>query len=155
MGVEVAEQIADLVSHHPLLSGLPGDGVDLVAGCAKNVVFAAGSFLLREGEAADSLYLVRRGKVNLEIHSPGRGPIVVETLGPGDVVGWSWLFPPYRWHLDARALEPVGAITVDAACLRGKADTDPAFGYEIMKRFATVMLGRLDASRLRLLDIYG
>jgi len=151
----VTEQIAELVSHHPLLAGLPGDIVDLVAGCAQNVAFNSGELLLAEGEPADTLYLLRRGHVALELHAADRGAMVIETVGPGSPVGWSWLFPPYRSHFDARAMVDVGAIAVDAACLRQKAEADPAFGYELMKRVSAVILDRLQAARLRLLDIYG
>ena len=151
----MTEQIAELVSHHPLLAGLPGDIVDLVAGCAQNVAFSPGELLLAEGEAADTLYLLRRGHVALELHAPDRGAMVIETVGPGSPVGWSWLFPPYRSHFDARAMVDVGAIAVDAACLRQKAEADPAFGYELMKRVSAVILDRLQAARLRLLDVYG
>ena len=149
------EDIAALVAHHPLLAGLPGDTIDHVAGCARNVAFDTGQLLLSEGQAADTLYLVRRGRVAIEIHGPGHGSLWVETLGPGDTLGWSWLFPPYRWRFDARALEPVGAVAVDGTCLRDKADADPVFGYELMKRVAAVTIERLQATRIRLLDLYG
>jgi len=151
----MSQDLADLVAHHPLLAGLPGDVVELVAGCATNVVVPAGGLLLSEGEPADTLYLLRRGHVSLEVRAPGRGALVIETLGPGSVVGWSWLFPPYRWQFDARANDPVGAISVDAVCLRSKAEADPAFGYELMKRFSSIILSRLQAARIRLLDLYG
>jgi CRP-like cAMP-binding protein len=151
----VTEEIADLVARHRLLEGLPGDAVGLVAGCAHNVAVAPGHLLLEEGGPADTLYLLRRGHVALELHSPERGRIVIETVDPGDPVGWSWLFPPYRWHFDARAIDPVGAIAVDAACLRRKADADPAFGYALMQRMSAVILDRLQSTRLRLLDLYG
>ncbi|HET9732368.1 MAG TPA: cyclic nucleotide-binding domain-containing protein [Acidimicrobiales bacterium] len=147
--------VAELVSRHPLLAGLPGDAASTVAGCARNEAFAAGSLLLSEGEAADTLYLIRRGTVAVEIHGPGRGRIVIETLGPGQAAGWSWLFPPYRWHFDVRAADAVGAVAVDAACLRAKAEQDPALGYELMKRCGAVLLDRLQATRVRLLDLYG
>ncbi len=123
--------LAELVSTHPLLAGLPGDAVASVAGCARNVAFDPGSLLLSEGDAADTLYLLRRGQVAIEVHSPGKGPIVIETLRPGAAVGWSWLVPPYRWHFDARAVGAVGAIAVDGACLRQKAEADPVLGYAL------------------------
>jgi len=151
----VSEEIASLVAEHPLLAGLPGDTIAHVAGCARNVAVAEGGLLLAEGERADTLYLLRRGRVALEVQGPGRGRLVIETIGPGHAVGWSWLFPPYRWHFDARALEPVGAIAVDGACLRAKADADPVFGYALMQRVGGVVLERLQATRLRLLDVYG
>jgi CRP/FNR family transcriptional regulator, cyclic AMP receptor protein len=151
----VIEDLAALVARHPLFSGVPGDVAQLVAGCAHNVAFDAGETLLVEGGAADTLYLLRRGRVALEVHAPGRGPLVIETVGPGAAVGWSWLYPPYRWHLDARAIGPVGAIAVDSECLRAKAEADPAFGYELLRRVGAVLLDRLQATRIRLLDLYG
>jgi len=148
-------ELPELVAAHPLLAGLPGDAVARVAGCAQNVAFDPGALLLAEGDPADTLYLVRRGRVAIEVHSPGRGAIVIETVGPGDVVGWSWLVPPYRWHFDARAVDSVGAIAVDGVCLRDKAEADPTLGYALMKRVAAVLLDRLQMTRVRLLDLYG
>jgi CRP/FNR family transcriptional regulator, cyclic AMP receptor protein len=151
----MTRELPELVAGHPLLAGLPGDAVTTVAGCARNVAFSPGALLLAEGDPADTLYLVRRGCVSIEVHSPGRGQIVIETVGPGAVVGWSWLIPPYRWHFDARAVDSVGAIAVDGACLRQKADADPALGYALMKRVAAILLERLQMTRVRVLDLYG
>lgn len=146
--------IAELVARHPLLAGLPGDAVEHVAGCARNVAFRTGELLLAEGGEADTFYLLRRGRVAIEVQAPGAGAVVIETLGAGHVVGWSWLFPPYRWHFDVRALEPVGAIAVDGLCLRTKAEADPSFGFELVRRLSSVLLDRLQATRIRLLDLY-
>ncbi|MGO9149307.1 MAG: cyclic nucleotide-binding domain-containing protein [Acidimicrobiales bacterium] len=154
-GPHLPENIAALVANHPLLAGLPGDMVSLMSGCARNVAFDAGQYLRLEGEAASTLHLLRRGHVSLEVRAPGRAPVVIETVGPGAAVGWSWLFPPYRWQFDARAIEPVGTIAVDAGCLRTKAEADPVFGYELMKRFASIIVERLEAAQVRLLDLYG
>jgi len=153
-GPHKPEDILALVANHPLLAGLPADMGALVTGCARNVSVKPGEFLLVEGEAADTLYLLRRGRVSLEVRARGSSPAVIETLEPGEALGWSWLFPPFRWQFDARALEPVGAIAVDAICLRSKAEADPVFGYELMQRFASVIRARLDAVQLRLLDLY-
>lgn len=147
--------IAELVAEHPLLRGLPGDAVALAAGCARNVAFDEGALLLAEGDPADTFYLLRRGRVAIEVHAPGRGPITVETVGPGGTVGWSWLIPPYRWRFDVRALEPVGAIALDGTCLRDKAVDDPAFGYALLTRIVGILVDRLQATRVRLLDLYG
>jgi len=139
----------------PLLHGLSTDEIALLAGCARNVRFGAKDFLFREDGAADVFYVVRQGLVALELYVPGRGPVTIETIEAGEVLGWSWLFPPCRWHFDARALSVVRATTFDAACLREKCDADPALGYRLMGRFAQVMIERLQATRLRLLDVYG
>lgn len=147
--------LAELVSGHPLFAGLPADVVTEAVGCARNVAFAPGALMLTEGDPANSLYLVRRGTVAIEAHVPGRGTLVVETVGPGGVVGWSWLIPPYRSQFDARARESVGAVVIDGACLREKAARDPALGYALLKRVSGVLLERLQATRFRVLDLYG
>ena len=149
------ETLAELIASSPVFAGLPDDDLALVAGCAQNVGFADGDVLFREGDDADTFYLVRRGRVAFELHTPDRGGLVIDTADPGDVVGWSWLFPPYHWHFDARATDDVRAIAFDGACLRGKCADDPRLGYELMKRFAAVMIDRLQHTRFRLLDVYG
>lgn len=150
-----AAPLADVVAGQPLFSGMAAAHVELLAGCGRNVRFAAGQRLLREGRPADRFFLLRRGRVAIQTVVPGRGAVVIETLGPGDVLGWSWLVPPYRWHFDAEALEPVAATAFDGACLRAKCEADPALGYELMRRFAQVIVDRLQHTRLRLLDLYG
>lgn len=151
----ITSTVAELVLEHPLLRGLPADEVAPVAACARNVALRRGEMLMREGAPADTFYLLRRGRVAIEVVSPGSGPVVIDTVGPGGCVGWSWLFPPYRWHFDARALEPVGAVAVDGACLRSKAEADSALGYALMTRVSALLLDRLQATRVRLLDLYG
>jgi CRP/FNR family cyclic AMP-dependent transcriptional regulator len=99
--------------------------------------------------------VIRKGKVLLLIHVPGRGELAVETLDTGEIVGLSWLFPPYKVQFDARAIGTVHTIAFDGACLRGKCDKDPVMGYALMKRFAQIMTSRLQATRLRMLDVYG
>jgi CRP/FNR family transcriptional regulator, cyclic AMP receptor protein len=99
--------------------------------------------------------VIRHGSVAIETFVPARGAVTIETVGAGEVLGWSWLFAPYRWHFDARALSPVRATGFDGACLRGKCEADPALGYELMGRFAQVLIERLQWTRLRLLDVYG
>jgi CRP-like cAMP-binding protein len=149
------ESLKGLVSEHGFFKGLAPEFIDLVTGCAKNVHFPQGAFMFREDEAADEFYLLRFGRVAIEIAAPERGAIVVQTLVPGEVVGWSWLFPPYRWHFDARAVEEVRAISIDGACLRAKCEQDNSLGYELMKRSAHIILSRLESASVQLLDVYG
>jgi CRP/FNR family transcriptional regulator, cyclic AMP receptor protein len=148
-------EIRDLLAVEPFFADLDADYLDLVAGCGTNVRFDAGTMIFREGEPADTFYVLRQGKVALEIHVPERGALVIETLGPGELLGWSWLFPPYRWHFDARAIAATAAVALDGACLRGKCDDDTRLGYLLMRRFAEVSQERLQATRLQLLDVYG
>jgi CRP-like cAMP-binding protein len=150
MSVRSVEALAGEV---PLLADLDTPTLALVAGCASLGHFAAGDLLAREGAPADTFFAVRDGRVALELVAPARS-IVIETLGPGEVCGWSWLFAPHRWQFDVRAVEPVRVLSFDAACLRGKIERDDALGYALMRRFAPVMLERLQATRLRLVDVY-
>ena len=147
--------LEEILQEHPLFVGAPADLVRLVAGCARNHIFHTGDYLFHEGGAADEFFLVRHGKVALEIDAPGRAPIVFETVGVGDFVGASWLIPPYRWAFDARAVELTRATSIDAACLRGKCEADHDLGYEMMKRFLPALVKRLHATRLQILDVYG
>ena len=127
--------IADLLRQQPLLRDLDPADVELLAGCGRNEVFPAGAVIARETEMADRFYVVRAGRVALELPAP-TGPLVIETLGPGDLVGWSWIFPPYRWTCDVEALDLTKVVAIDGACLRARCERDPAFGYRMMQRFA-------------------
>jgi CRP-like cAMP-binding protein len=147
--------IETLLADVPVFADLGARELETVAGCGRNVRFDAGQQLFREGDAADVFYVVRHGSVAVETFVPARGPMMIETIEAGEVIGWSWLFPPYRWHFDARALTQVRATSFDGACLRGKCDSDPALGYTLMSRFAQVLIERLQWTRLRLLDLYG
>jgi CRP-like cAMP-binding protein len=149
------EGLDHIVREHPFFAGLEEGFCKLVCGCAKNVRFDAGQYLFHEGEAADQFYLLRHGRVALQITSPGRGVVTFQTLGVGEIVGVSWLIPPYRWGYDAKTLELTRAIAMDAACLRQKCEADHDLGYDMMKRVASVLIQRLQATRLQILDIYG
>ncbi len=153
--MQPTKSIRDLIAEHPFFQGLSDEYLDVIAGCARNVRFMPDEMVFREGEPADTFYLVRHGKVLIGARAPGQGLIPIQTVGPGEVIGWSWLFPPYRWHFDAKALEVTRALAFDGKCLRDKCDQDPRLGYELMRRFAAVMVDRLRAARMQLLDMYG
>jgi CRP-like cAMP-binding protein len=147
--------IAELLADIPELSELDAAQRDLIAGCGTNRTYAAGELLLREGQPADTFFVIRRGAVALESSAPQHGPVVVETLHDGDLCGWSWLFGPHRNVFDARAVVTAHVIAFDGTCLRGKCDADPVLGYALMRAFANVVVERLQQTRLRLLDLYG
>ena len=147
--------IDELIAENKVFRGLESAQLEFISGCARNTHFEAGQLLLREGDPADTFFLIRKGAVALEIHAPGRGPLLIETLAEGDVVGWSWLFAPHRWQMDGRAVEPCSLVAFDGACLRGKCEEDHELGYQLMKRFAANVIDRLQATRLQLLDVYG
>ena len=147
--------IETLLQDVPIFQGMSDEALELLSGCAANTRFADGEIVFREGDDADTFYVIRHGRVALETFVPARGPVTIETIDPGEVIGWSWLFAPYRWHFDARALGLVRATQFDAACLREKCEQDPAFGYHLISRFTQVLIERLQWTRLRLLDLYG
>lgn len=149
------EGLDALLAEHPFFSGFTPEQNRILSGCARNHRFDAGQYIFREGEPADEFFLVRHGTVALEIAAPGATPIVFSTIGPGEVVGASWLVAPYKWMFDARAVELTRAIGIDAACLRSKCEADHTLGYEMMKRFLPILVQRLNATRLQLLDVYG
>jgi len=147
--------LEDLITAAPIFAGLSQEHLSLIAGCAANEHFAPGAQLFREGTPADQFFLIREGAVALEVDALARGTIVIETLHRNDVVGWSWLFEPYRWQFDARASGPTRVVAFDGACLRGKCEADHELGYQLMRRFAASLIERLQATRLQLLDVYG
>jgi len=144
-----------LLCEHPFFAHLSAEHMAIIAGCAKNVQFKAGESIFREGQAADWFYLIREGRIALDITAPPRGRLTVQTLEAGEVLGWSWLFPPYKWHFGATCLQATRALAMDGACLRGKCEADPKLGYELMKRLARVLMERLQTARVQFLDVYG
>jgi CRP/FNR family transcriptional regulator, cyclic AMP receptor protein len=149
------ETLEPILAAHPFFRDLDPRHLQLIVSCAANVRFEAGQFLFREGEDANQFYLLRHGTVSVEIFVPQRGALTIQTLREGDVLGWSWLLPPYRWHFDARAVNLTRALALDGKCLRAKCEDDHDLGYELFKRFARLMTERLQATRLQLLDVYG
>ena len=136
------EGLERIVREHRFFAGLDEPFLQLVVGCARNVRFDEGQYLFREGGPADQFFLIRHGRVALELAGPGRGTVTFQTVGEGEILGVSWLIPPYRWTYDARAIELTRAIGIDAACLRGKCEADHDLGYEMMKRFMPVLIQR-------------
>ena len=151
----MTETLRPILATIPLFDGMKSEHLDLIVGCAANVRFAPGEFAARQGEAADRFFIVRKGRLALQVHGPGRGELPLLTVGDGEVLGWSWLVPPYKWHFDARSLTDTRALALDGRCLRGKFENDHELGYEMMTRFAQLMTQRLEAASLQLLDLYG
>lgn len=148
------ESLARSLADQPFFKELTQAQVEFLAGCAKNARFAAGEYVVREGQLADAMFLIRSGRIAIESHVPTKGSIQVDSLGPGDVLGWSVLLPPFRWHLDARALEPTLAFSLDANCVRGKVQADHSFGYAFTLRLLAEASQRLAQARLQQLDVY-
>jgi CRP-like cAMP-binding protein len=142
------------MSAHPFLAGLTVEHRAALTGDGTARTYTSGERIFAEGGVADRFWLVETGSVALDMRVPGRGDQVIETLASGTVLGWSWLHPPYRWHFGAVARETTTTLVFDAASVRRRCDADPAFGYAILRRFTPVITERLQATRLRLLDLY-
>jgi CRP/FNR family transcriptional regulator, cyclic AMP receptor protein len=142
----------DLLASHPFLSGIAEERLVRLSTWARRSPFHAGARVFSEGGHADRFWLIRDGLVRLETRVPGRGDVEIETLGPETVLGWSWLFAPYRWHFGAVAVEPTLTVELDGGGVRRLCDDDPALGYDLTRRFMSVVVERLQATRIRLLD---
>jgi CRP-like cAMP-binding protein len=149
------QRLKTILAKHPFFKGLDQRYLQLIIGCASDVHFDAGEFIFREGEEANQFYIIRQGKVALEtVVISEREPIIIQVIGEGDVLGWSWLFPPHRWRFNARTVTPTQAIALDGKYLRTKCEEDHNLGYELMKRFAYIIEQRLRAMRLQNPDMY-
>lgn len=148
------QNLKAILAGHAFFTGLAEPYLDLMGGCAKNVRFEADEEIFHEGEDAAWFYLIRHGSVALEVDAIGHKPLTLLTLTEGDVLGVSWLVPPCRWVFTARARTLVRAIALDAHCLRKKCEQDHDLGYELMQRFSRMLLQRLHAARMQMLDVY-
>jgi CRP/FNR family transcriptional regulator, cyclic AMP receptor protein len=144
----------DIVAATPMFADLEPAHLDLVAGCARNARYASGEIIFKEGARADSFVLVTHGRAAVEVFVPTAGPRIVHTAGPGDALGFSWLFPPHRYRSDVRALELIRALEFDARCLRDKAAEDHALCCELLRRFAALAIAELESARAQLVDMY-
>jgi CRP-like cAMP-binding protein len=143
--------LESIINAHPFFAGMETEHLKTIAACASDATFEPQQFLFREGEPANQFYLIQSGRIALEVHELANGTVLVTNVGPGEVLGWSWLFPPFSWHFQARATERTKAIILNGAHLLVVAESDPAFGYELMKRVAQVVIERLQATRRQLL----
>jgi CRP/FNR family transcriptional regulator, cyclic AMP receptor protein len=148
------ESMATRVAFHPFLAGMNPTQLALLTDCAIPVHFKKGQTILREGEMANRFYLIESGKVVLESGEGFGEPVIIETIGAGDLLGWSWMFPPYVWHFTARAAEPTNAIFFYGTILREYCERDHSLGYELFKRMTPVMMKRLQSARRKMLSVH-
>ena len=147
--------VEEMISTHRFFQGMNPEHLHFIAGCASNVSVNAGDYIFHEGEAAESFYMIRHGMVAIETYDHRKGPVQLQTVMEDNVLGWSWLFAPYKWQNDAHAMTLVRMTAFDGKCLREKCDADHDLGYELMKRFAHVLLEHLRATRLQAMNVYG
>ena len=136
---------------HPFFRGMKAEHLEAILDDATEVSFGADNIIFREGEPANRFYLIESGHVALEAHEPGDGTALIQELGAGDALGWSWLYPPFLWHCQARTIEPTRAVVLNGAHLLVVAERDSAFGYELVKRVSQVVIQRLQSARKRLI----
>jgi len=147
------QSIYDTLAELSIFEGMPPEYLEFLADCAHHVHFKEGAFLIYISKPATHFYLIRKGQVALEMDAANK-IVTLQTVGEGSVVGWSWMVPPYTWHFDARAAELVSAISFDAVRIREECERDPRFGYQMLKRFSSIMIDRLMATRVQLADVY-
>lgn len=148
------KSLDEVLAEHPFFQNLDQQYLELMRGCATNASYHAGDYLFHEGEKASHFYVVRHGRIAIEMYAAPMGSIAIETVDAGEVLGWSWLFPPYTWHFSARAVSDTRVTTLDGTCLRDKCESDHDFGYELMKRASGIIVQRLQSTRAQLLDAY-
>jgi len=148
------ERMAERVALHPFLAGMSRNHLALLTDCAIPVRFTKRQVVLQEGDFASRFYLIESGKVVLESAVELGQPVVIEEIGPGDLLGWSWMFPPHVWHFTARAIEPTEAIFFYGTILREYCERDHSLGYELFKRMSPIMLRRLQAAREKMLSLH-
>ena len=146
--------LEQLIADHPFWKGLDPHYFPLLNACASEERFGLQQQIFLEGSDADRFYLIHSGRVALETFMPGTGVITIQTIGAGEALGWSWLFPPYRWHFSARSIDETDTVAFDAQALREKTEENHDFGYDMAMRIAQMMLQRLQATRMQLLDFY-
>jgi CRP-like cAMP-binding protein len=148
------ENLERYLREHDFFADMKDEYIELLVGCASNVRFEEGEALFREGEDANSFFLIREGRIALELSAPGIETVTLQTCGEDEVVGWSWLIGPNRWRYTGRATCLTRALEMEGSCIRAKCDKNHEFGYELLERFSKVLAHRLESTRLQLLDVY-
>lgn len=146
------ETLEPILKEHSFFKDLPQKYFDFILGCASHKVFKAGDIILKEGDPADKFYLIRSGNVAVYIDQPRQ--LTIQSIHDGDILGWSWLVPPYKYRFSAKAVENTRAVALDGKCLREKCENSPDLGYELIKRMMIIFTSRLEATRMQLLDMY-
>jgi len=146
------ENIKKVLQQHPFFIGFPLDDLELIAKEATEVNFYAGERIFKEGDSADTFYLIENGLIALELPVANYGAVTVEYIHSDDVLGWSWLYPPFLWHFDARARQATKAIAFPSRLMHEILEKDLEFAYRLAKRVGLVVINRLQATRRRLLE---
>jgi len=150
----MSSHFSDVLAEHSFFKGLPAPMLECLVADATEARFEAREIVVRAGDAAREFHLIRSGKVAIEIFTPEHGPVVIQTLGEGELLGWSWLVEPYAWNFDAEAIETTEVLKFNAERIRDTWEGDPQFGYQLLRRFVPLIVQRLQSTRMQLLDVY-
>jgi CRP-like cAMP-binding protein len=148
-------KIEDVLSNHKFLAGMDDRLIQVLASCAAMRQFYPEQYIFRQGEKAEQFYLIRSGQIDVEAFSAFGGPVLIQSLKDGDVLGWSWLVPPYEWRFDARVVKPTEVVALDARDLHGILAVNHELGYELLRRFLVIITERLESERLQMVSLYG
>ncbi|MCI0618354.1 cyclic nucleotide-binding domain-containing protein [bacterium] len=148
-------KIEDVLANHKFLTGMDDRLVKILASCASMRQFYPEQYIFRQGEKAEHFYLIRSGQIDVEAFSASGGPVLIQSLKDGDVLGWSWLVPPYEWRFDARVVKPTEVVSLDARDLHGIFAMNHELGYELLRRFLAIVAERLESERLQMVSLYG
>lgn len=149
------KKIVDILGEHSFFQDISKDDLEFIAGCGKNVIFNEKEMIARPGNPADKFYLIRQGHAALILEIPPFKPFIYQTIGENEILGLSWLIPPYRWTVAVQAMQTLKAIEIDGACIREKCEKNPILGFKLMKHLVQILVSREEAARLHLLDVYG
>jgi CRP-like cAMP-binding protein len=148
------QNLTRLLEELPFFEGFKPEYIEFMAGCASNHRYERGELIVHDGDAAKKTFFIRSGRAEMEIHVPGRGVQTLQSLEDGEMIGWSWLFPPYKWHVDIRAKETTMILALDGTCLRKKLEEDTQLGFDFLRRLIYCMHRRIEGGRFLNLDVY-
>lgn len=148
------DPINSMLREHAFFEELDDEAVRYIASCGYERVFRAGEMVAKEGADANDFFLVIKGRLAVQLFAPHLGAVTLHTVGPNGIVGWSWLFPPYKWNFDIKAMEVTKVVALNGRCLREKCERDYELGYKLMKKFSQMVVERLHQARMQLLDMY-
>ena len=147
-----SQSVADFLSRHPFFTGLDDQYIEFLTDSAVETQIGEGGILFRQGTPADKFYLLKSGKVSVQVPALVGPVLEIQRIGENQILGWSWLIPPYRWNFQARVEEDASLLEFDGRAVLARCEEDPRFGFEMLKRFAALMSERLEAARQKMMD---
>ena len=145
----------DVFHNHDFFKNLPNDFIEELIQIAHLKSYKAGEYIFKEGGKAEHFFIILSGQINLELHAPSQKPIIVQSLKGEEILGWSWMYPPYEWTYDAHAVRDGQMFMIEGKALSELCEKNPECGYRLMHKFSEMMIQRLKSARIQLLDLFG